>query len=178
MCAKAYFKRTGNKDIVLNELSKLPNQFILLKNAFFRLPWSVTYQKTSEMIRSCQIDYVVIGPPGVSIIEAKNWDENSFKDMIPHKEVDKAGLIIYIKLKRYFNRKIPIYNIIVSNRKTSSNQYGYVHQLTLWELTPFIFDQENKLSRSEIRELGKILRGNLRKKLYYFNSIFSSQYGQ
>lgn len=158
MCAKVYFKRNGREDTVLDELCKLPDQFILLKNIFLRLPWPVTHQKTSESVRSCQIDYVVIGPSGVSIIEAKNWDENSIQEMIPHKEVDKAGLIVYIKLKRYFNTKIPIYNIIVTFRKMPIIQYGYVYQLSLWNLTPFIFDQGKNLSKSEIRELGKLFR--------------------
>lgn len=162
MCAKAYFKRTGNKDIVLDELSKLPNQFILSKNVFLRLAWPVTHQKTSKIVRSCQIDYVVIGPPGVSIIEAKNWDNNSFTDMIPYQEADKAGLVVYIKLKRYFNKKLPIYNIIVTFRKVPHIQYGYVHQLTLWNLTTFIFDQEKILSKSEIRQLGKIFMRKFR----------------
>ena len=158
MSAKVYVKKTKKEDKVLTELCKLPDQFILLKNVFLRLPWPVTHQKTSESIRSCQIDYVVIGPSGVSIIEAKNWDENSFQEMIPHKEADKAGLIVYIKLKRYFNTKIPIYNIIVTLKKMPIVQYGYVYQLSLWNLTSFIFDQGSNLSKSEIRELGKIFK--------------------
>lgn len=162
MCAKVYFKRTGTEDKVLNELTKLPNQFILMKNVFLRLSWPVTHQKTSEIVRSCQIDYLVIGPPGVSIIEAKNWDDNSFKDMIPYKEADQAGLILFIKLKSYFNKKIPIYNIIITFRKIPFIQYGYVHQLPLWELTKFIFDKGNNLSKNEIRELGKTFRRNFR----------------
>lgn len=162
MCAKVYFKRSRSEDIVLNELCKLPNQYILLKNVFLRLPWPVTHQKTSEIVRSCQIDYVVIGPPGVSVIEAKNWDENSFIDMIPYKEADQAGLVVYIKLRRYFNRIIPIYNIIITFRKLPFIQYGYVHQLSLWNLTTFIFGQENFLSKSEIRKLGKIFMRKFR----------------
>jgi hypothetical protein len=162
MCAKVYFKRNGREDIVLDELCKLPDQFILLKNVFLRLHWPVTHQKTSEIVRSCQIDYVVIGPPGVSIIEAKTWDKNSFTDMIPYQEADKAGLVVYIKLKRYFNKKLPIYNIIVTFGKVPYTQYGYIHQLSIWNLTTFIFDQEEILSKSEIRELGKIFMRKFR----------------
>jgi len=162
MSAKIYVKRNGKEDKVLDELYKLPDQFTLMKNVFLRLPWSVTHQTTSETIRSCQIDYVVIGPPGVSIIEAKSWDDNSFIDMIPYKEADQAGLVVYIKLKHYFTKKIPIYNIIVTFRKIPYKQYGYVHQLSLWNLTTFIFDQKNILSKSEIRKVGKIFMKKFR----------------
>jgi hypothetical protein len=162
MCAKTYIKKDKKADNVLGQLRKLPKQFILLKNVFLRLTWPVTHQKTLEKVKACQIDYLVIGPSGVSIVEAKNWDENSFADLIPYKEADQAGLVVYIKLRQYFNKTIPIYNIIITFRKTPIIQYGYVHQLSLWDLTTFIFEQGKFLSKSEIRALGKIFKGNIR----------------
>lgn len=158
MCAKTYFKEFKRENLILDELSKLQDQFLLFKNVFLRLKWPVTYTKTSETIKSCQIDYVVIGPPGVVIVEAKKWDESLFTELIPHKETDKAGLIVYIKLKAYFNKKIPIYNIVTTLKKIPIVHYGFVHQLSVWDLTTFIYNQENCLSKSEIRQLGKIFK--------------------
>ena len=160
MCAKAYFKKTGKSDLVLRELSKLPYQFALLRNVFLRLQWPVTYQKTTESVKSCQIDYIVIGPSGIFIIEAKNWDEFTFKEKIPHEEVDKAGLIMYIKLNRYFTKKIPIYNIVTTLKHESFIRYGFVHQLSVWQLTNFIYSQESNISKAEIRKIRRLLMSN------------------
>lgn len=157
MCAKAYFKKTGKDDLVLKELNKLPYQFMILRNVFLRLKWPVTYQKTSEAVKSCQIDYIVIGPSGIFVMEAKNWDECIFKEKIPHKEIDKAGLIMYIKLSRSFTKKIPIYNIVVTKKQEASIRYGFVHQLPVWQLTSFIYSQGSNISQGEIPRVRRLL---------------------
>ena len=94
MCAKAYFKKFGKKDTVLGELHKLPHQFTILKNILLRLRWTATHPKSSEPVKSCQIDYLVIGPTGIFVIESKNWDDEAFTQKVPHIEVDKAGLVV------------------------------------------------------------------------------------
>jgi hypothetical protein len=157
MCAKAYFKKRFKKSIILDELHKLPHRFCVLKNRFLRLRWFVTYQNTSESFNSCQIDYLVIGPTGVFIIEAKNWDDDYYTQKLPHIEVDKAGLVVYIKLSNHFRRYIPINNIVVTNRKVPIVKYGRVEQLFIWQLTPFIFSFKNCVSNSEIRKIKRLL---------------------
>lgn len=157
MCGKAYFKQIGSKNIVLDELNKLPRQFTTLRNKLLRLRWTVTYQKTSESVKSCQVDYLVIGPTGIFVIEAKNWDDELFIQKLPHIEADKAGLVVYIKLANQFTRYIPIYNIVATLEQVPFVRYGRVHQLFVWQLTTYIYSLEMCLSRSEIRKIKRLL---------------------
>lgn len=161
MCAKAYYKKNGRKDVILEELHKLPHNFAVLKNILIRLPYAVTHQKTSESIKSCHIDYVVIGPTGIFIIEAKDWEEELFILKIPHIETDKAGLIVYIKLKNHFSNYVPIYNIVVTSKQVPTIRYGRVRQLCVWQLTTYIYSQENYVSKSEIRKLRRLFMRNI-----------------
>ena len=156
MCAKAYFKKVGKKDTVLDELHKLPHHFIILRNKLLRLRWSVTYQKTSESVKSCQIDYLVIGPTGIFVIEAKDWDDELYTQKLPHIEADKAGLIVYIKLANNFTRYIPICNIVATLNQVPFARYGRVRQLFVWQLTTYIYSLETCLSRSEIRKIKRL----------------------
>ena len=157
MCAKAYFKKIGKKYNVLDELHKLPKQFIILKNKFFRLPYAITHQKTSDSFKSCHIDYFVIGPTGVFVIEAKDWDDELFTLKVPHIETEKAGLLVYIKLKNHITDHIPIYNIVVTLNQAPLIRYGRVRQLFVWRLTTFIYGQEDRLSKSDIRKIKRVI---------------------
>jgi len=157
MCAKAYFKKVGRKDIVLDELHKLPHLFTTLRNKLLRLRYPVTYQKTSESIRSCQIDYLVIGPTGIFVIEAKDWDDELFIQKLPHIETDKAGLVVYIKLTNHFAKYIPIYNIVATLRQVPFARYGRVRQPFAWQLTTYIYSLESCISKSETRKIRRLL---------------------
>ncbi|MFX1344157.1 MAG: nuclease-related domain-containing protein [Promethearchaeota archaeon] len=161
MCAKAYLKKNGKRDTILEELHKLPSQFIILKNKFLRLPYKVTHHKTSESIKSCHIDYVVIGPTGIFIIEAKDWEDELFSLKIPHIETDRAGLIVYILLHKHFTKYIPIYNIVATPQQLPVIRYNRVRQLTVWRLTTFIHGQEDQLSKSDIRKIKKVFMKRL-----------------
>ena len=161
MCAKAYYKKAGKKDTVLDELHKLPHHFIILRNKLLRLRWAVTYQKTSESVKSCQIDYLVIGPTGIFVIEAKNWDDELFTQKLPHIEADKAGLVVYIELANNFTKYIPIYNIVATLEQVPFIRYGRVRQLFIWQLTTHIYSQENRLSKSEIRRIRRLFMRNI-----------------
>jgi hypothetical protein len=159
MCAKAYCKKNGKDGIVFDELNKLPRQYRILKNIFFCLKVPVTYPRLSEKVRSCQIDYVVIGPTGVFVIESKQWDEYAFKEMIPYQQADIADLIVYIKLNNHYTRRIPKYTIMLVPPNMPVIDYGYIHQVSVWDLTTFIVEKRELLSKSEIREITRIMLG-------------------
>ena len=161
MCAKAYCKKNGKDDIVFDELNKLPRPYRILKNIFFCLKVPVTHPRLSEKVRSCQIDYVVIGPSGVFVIEFKQWDEYAFKEMIPYQQADTADLIVYIKLNNRFSQRIPKYTILLIPPSMSVIDYGYVHQLTVWELITFIVEKKEVFSKSEIREITRMMLGKI-----------------
>jgi len=159
MCAKANLTtKPYNRieDVVFNELLKLPSSYVVLRNIFLRLPYRVTHTLSSELVKACQIDFMVIGPPGVFVIEAKEWDKRSYRTLIPYKEVDKAGLIVYIKLKNWDGKQHAVFNILVTTKSRSDLPYGRVLEQNVWDLSAFIFGKESYLSKSEIKHMKRL----------------------
>ena len=161
MCAKAYSRKNGRKDLIGEQLSKLPKQFKVLRNVFLRLEFHVTHSNSSEKVRSCQIDYVVIGPSGVFLIESKEWDKYAFKELIPYKDTEKADLVVYIKLSNQLTKRIPKFSIVIINPDIPVIHYGYIHQLSVLDLNSFILEKTEQLSKSEIRQITYILKGKV-----------------
>lgn len=147
------------EDIVLKELNRLPDTYYIFKDLHLYLRYSVTYRKTQETVNFCQVDFVVIGPTGIFIIEAKEWGQKILKEAshLPLKEVDKAGLIFYIRIYNRFCKKFPIYNVAVMLQKVSKVKFEYVRHLTLKELYWFIIRREGFLPKKKITKIVKWL---------------------
>ena len=160
MCAKAIsiHRKQTKEYLVFKELGKLPDQYILLQKVFLKLKYPVTHSLSTEKLKACQIDFVVIGPSGVFIIEAKEWGEYTFEEGVPYKETDKSGLCVYIKLKNFNQKRIPIYNIVTTATERPEIVYGRVKQLSLWQLTTFIYAQEDALTKSDIRRIKRFMK--------------------
>lgn len=148
------FKR-GNG--VLVELNRLPTTYYIFSDILLNLYRPVQYKKTQEYVKFCQIDFVVVGPTGIFVIEAKEWSPKILKEAshLPLKETDKAGLILYIRIVNLFHRRFPIYNVAVMLQKVTKVNYEYVRHLTLRELYCFIQRREGFLPK---RKITKIVR--------------------
>ena len=144
---------------VLRELYRLPVTYNIFKDVCLHLRWAVKYRKTVETVKLSQIDFVVIGPTGLFVIEAKEWSEKILKEQshLPLKEADKAGLVFYIKIINRFCKKFPIYNVAVMLHKVSKIKYEYVRHLTLRELYWFIIRREGTVSKKKITKITRWL---------------------
>ena len=120
------------EDVVLRELKRLPATYYIFKDLHLYLHQAVKYRKTQETIDFSQIDFVVIGPTGIFIIEGKEWGIQILNDYshLPLKEADKAGLIFYIRMYNRFCKKFPIYNIAVMLQKVSKVKYKYIQNIS------------------------------------------------
>ena len=158
---KAYNLRFENiaNNQVLRELYRLPVTYRIFKDICLHLRSAVKYRETEERVKFCQIDFVVIGPTGLFVIEAKEWSDKILKEYshFPLKEVDKAGLVFYIKIINWFCKKIPIYNVAVMLQKIPKVKYEYVRHLTLRELYWFIIRREGTMSKKKITKITRWL---------------------
>lgn len=148
-----------SENTVLRELYRLSSTYQIFNDVCLKLNRPVKYRVTQKMIKFCQIDYVVVGPTGIFIIEAKEWSERTLKekDIFPLMEADKAGLIFYIKTVNKFHRKFPMYNICVRLRKSPKVKYGYVYHLTIKELYWFIMRREGAIPKKKIMNIARWL---------------------
>lgn len=143
------------EDVVLRELNRLSSTFHIFTDVYLRLNRPVRYKNTKKKIKFCQIDFVVVGLTGIFIIEAKEWNEKILKEdkLLPLMEVDKAGLIFYIRSLNFFGRKFPIYNIAVMLTKVPKVKYGFVRHLTISELYWFILRRDGVISKKKIKQI-------------------------
>ncbi len=149
------FPEFNKIDVVIKELNKLSTAYSIFNDVCLSLNRPVKYRNTQKNVKFCQIDYVVIGPTGIFIIEAKEWSDRILKKnkLLLLKEVDKAGLIFYIKIFNRFRRKFPIYNVAIMLRKVPKVKYGFVYHLTIKELYWFILRREGVISKKKIRQI-------------------------
>ena len=135
------------ESIVLRDLNELPPSYYIFNDVYLQLSRPVRYRKSEEYVKTCRIDFVVIGPTGLFIICTKDWNESLLK------EVDMAGLIFYIKTVNLFHSKLPIYNVAVMLTKVQKTKYAYVHHLSLKQLYWFILRREGRLSKKKIKRI-------------------------
>ena len=67
------------------------------------------------------MDFVVVSNRGIVVIEAKNWSDEFLSQnrkhggLIPHEQVDRAGLVLYIKLSSYLKNP-PITKVVLATQ--------------------------------------------------------------
>ena len=135
------------ESIVLRDLNELPPSYYIFNDVYLQLSRPVRYRKSEEYVKTCRIDFVVIGPTGLFIICTKDWSGNLLKD------VDMAGLVFYIKTANLFHNKLPIYNVAVMLTRVPKVRYGYVHHLSLKQLYWFILRREGRLSKKKVKKI-------------------------
>jgi len=148
------------EEIVIKELSKLPDTYYIFNEYKMRLGKSVYSKNTHDYVRSCRIDHLVVGPTGIFIIETKNWSAERLRttNFLPHRQVTNAGLVFYIFLSRKFRRrKFPNYKIVVMLGNVPKIKYPYVTQLSLHELNSYIIGRQEHLTLEDINKIVKWL---------------------
>jgi hypothetical protein len=153
-------KGTKGENKVIEELKKLNDNYHVLCGVRIAIPHYVTYNNQSRL-RSAQMDFVLVCPRGVFMIEVKNWS-NSFVQThhkSPHKQTGRAGLLLWVKLQNMF-KNIPVTNVLLSiqgNIKYDSNHRS-VHVTSLDSMIPFLKKREISLNRRQVREMIEFLK--------------------
>jgi len=85
----------------LKELKKLSNDYHIICN--LNLSFShYLYYRGKRDLKSAQIDFAVVGPTGIFIIEVKNWSNETLRNhrgFSPHEQLDRGGKVVWRYLK-------------------------------------------------------------------------------
>ena len=156
---KSNYTELKKSNGVLVELNRLPTTYYIFGDIVLSLYRPVKYKKTEEYVKFCQLDFLVVGPTGIFVIEAKERSQKILREAscLPLKETDKAGLIFYIRMLNKFHRKFPIYNVAVMLQKVTKVSYEYVRHLTLRELYWFILRRERFVPKRKITKITRWL---------------------
>jgi len=139
---------------VAKVLETLSDDYILINDYTCSFHPPIYHRQEKDIIRSIQIDHLLISPAGIFLIETKNWSEHSLKDSSLRSPVEQikrtnfalykilAGEIPHSKLTlnqhHWGERKVPIKNLIVFINQKPSEDFQYVKILTLKELLGYV----------------------------------------
>ena len=144
------------------ELSKLGNDFHLICNLKISFNHYL-YYRNKKNLKKAQMDFVVVGPTGIYLIEVKNWSKATLnsKHFSPHEQVDRAGKVLWRHLKNhtiFYKPKITQILVPIQHNIEYNSYYKSVLIRDVQNLTSFI--ENNKrypLSEKKIRSIVSIL---------------------
>ena len=149
---------------VLQELRKLDDRYHILCDVNIQLKKYVSYNG-QWTLRSAQMDFVVVGPTGIYVMEVKNWGSdqvNHHKGLNPHEQVDRAGRVLWIYLKQHsFFYKPRVTNLLVPVQ--GNIEYNQYYRSVLirnpYNLVKFINENNrNSLDENRILKVVRIIK--------------------
>jgi len=110
-----------------------------------------------------QMDFVVVGPTGIFVIEVKNWTPGYTKDHLesdeesPHEQVDDAGTKLYYFLKDKFNFNLRVRKVIIPVKMIleENPNLPFVKIKSLRWVNSFITNSKNVFSTPQIDNIVK-----------------------
>jgi len=155
--------------LALEKLSELSNDYHIFCGVNKDLGKYIRYRRKRDL-KSAQMDFVVVSTRGVIIIEVKNWSAKYYKNhygLSPHEQVDRAGRVLWIKLKySWFSPKDPpVTSVLLSIQGTIDYDanYGYVVVKNLNDINRFIQYQKERYSEKEVKRLIDRVKGDVTK---------------
>ncbi len=155
--------------LALEKLSELPDDYHVFCGVNKDLGKYITYRRRRDL-KSTQMDFVVVSKRGVVVIEVKNWSAKYYKNhygLRPHEQVDRAGRVLWIKLKSsWFRPKDPpVTSVLLSIQGTIGNdpKYGYVVVKNLNDINSYIQNKQEQFSEKEVKRLIDRVKGDVTK---------------
>jgi len=155
--------------LALEKLSELPDDYHVFCGVNKDLGKYVTYRRKRNL-KSAQMDFVVVSKRGVVLIEVKNWSAKYYKNhygLRPHEQVDRAGRVLWIKLKSsWFRPKDPqVTSVLLSLQGSipTDTNYGYVMVKNLNDINSYIQNKVEKFSEKEVNRLIDRVKGDVSK---------------
>jgi hypothetical protein len=148
---------------VLKELGKLDDSYHVICDVNVSLRDYVHY-RGNRNLKTAQMDFIVVGPTGIFVIEVKNWSSdhvNHHSDFSPHEQVDIAGLALWIYLKDYsffFKPRVTKLLVPIQYNLSYDPYYKSVFIRDPQNLRKFILENSNTLSEKKINKVVSLLR--------------------
>ncbi len=159
----------------IKELTKLPDSFILINDFKKTFPDKyIPYSKELKKINSIQVDHIFIGPPGLFLIETKNWSKESLQNLnlfSPVQQIRRANFALFFHLNKLVNngslrlnshhwgkKKITLRNILLMTNAKPKEQFQFVKVLHLKEIVSYILYFEETFSSKEVERIANYIR--------------------
>lgn len=157
----------------IKELSTLPDSFIVINDFQYEFSRPLHNKRSDDWIRSIQVDHIVIGPPGVFVIETKNWSRNSIQSAelySPVQQIRRINYALFFLLNHavadnllpsfsdnWGERKISVNSIVLLINTRPNQEFQYVKVFSLSNLRPYLTYLKPVLSDNETRQITEFL---------------------
>ncbi len=164
------------ENLVVNEIKKLTNDYILINDFSLRFNPPIYNRKNNDRIFSIQIDHLLISKAGVFILETKNWSKESIQSLdmrSPIKQIGRSSYALFVLLNsdrsdskiklsshHWGDKQIPIRSVVVMINQKPDVKFKHVKVKTLNELNsyikffdPIFTDEEFSTIKDEIIEM-------------------------
>lgn len=162
---------------VVKTLETLSDEYFLINDFAVSFSPAIYNRQENDYIQSVQIDHILVGPSGIFVIETKNWNEKSLKNLSlrsPVEQIKRTSFALFFLLNNeisYYHtpldkhhwgdKKIPIKNLIVFTNTKPKEEFQYVKILTTNELLNYVKYFNPIFSYDETRNIADtILRIN------------------
>lgn len=155
----------------INELAKLPDSFVLINDfqKSFSHSDNIKYKEEEKHTYYIQVDHLIIGPPGIFLVETKNWSKESLQNLnlsSPVQQVKRANFALFTYLNRsvsnnslrlglhhWGKKKITLRSILLMTNAKPKEQFQFVKVLHLKEIVNFILYFEDTFSSKEVERI-------------------------
>ncbi len=139
---------------VVKTLETLSDEYFLINDFAVSFSPAIYNRQAHDYIKSVQIDHILIGPPGIFLIETKNWSEQSLENLSlrsPVQQIKRTSFVLFKLLHKgignyhlhldkhhWGDKKISIRNLIVLTNRKPKEEFQYVKILTVNELFGYL----------------------------------------
>jgi hypothetical protein len=166
-----YWKIAGaiGETMAVQELRNLPDSFVVFNDLHIKFTPPIYYRREKDQIVTIQVDHLVVGPPGVFVIETKHWSQESLKNknlFSPVKQIQRTSFALFVALNERVRlpkhiigrKKISVKNILLMTNAMPNQEVQYVKILSLNQLVSYIMYFEEIWSEKEINKVVKFLK--------------------
>ena len=169
---KPYIYGAIGEQKVVKTLETLSDDYYLINDFTVKFSKALYNSKEDDYIKSIQIDHILAGPPGIFLIETKNWSERSLENLSLRSPVDQIKRTNYalfmllhheasefrLNLNHHWgDRRIYIKNLLVLIQHKPNVEFQYVKVLKLDELLGYIGYAKATYSAPEVKKIADTL---------------------
>jgi len=169
---KPYIYGAIGEQKVVKTLETLSDDYYLINDFTVKFSKALYNSKEDDYIKSIQIDHILVGPPGIFLIETKNWSERSLENLSLRSPVDqirRANYALFMLLHHensefrlnlnhhWGDRRISIKNLLVLIQYKPNVDFQYVKVLKLDELLGYIGYANATYSAPEVKKIADTL---------------------
>jgi hypothetical protein len=147
---------------VLKELSELGDDYHILCGLNVELDKYISYNGDWNL-KTAQMDFVIVCPKGVFVIEVKNWSSrfyNQNTNLSPYEQVGRAGRVLYVYLKSELGTEVGVKPVLIpiQNNIHYNEKYRFVSVFNLYKFKSYLENKPDVLEDYEVQQIVQTLK--------------------